>query len=104
MSERYCTTLQTECIPADQSLRKLSPMLRNNGTRRFQKAHKAVRKYIERAFGVLVARFYILEYTCLIWNGADMAVIMKACIILHNMVEEACRDTFESEMGGFDAL
>jgi hypothetical protein len=64
--------------------------------KRFSSAQEAVRKDVERAFGVLVARFHILKRPCLLRNRKDMAHIMKACIILHNMCVEARRDDYKS--------
>ena len=55
----------------------------------FAKRQEARRKEVERAFGVLKAKFGILTTPCRLWFLEEMSVIMKACIILHNMsVEE----------------
>jgi secreted protein with Ig-like and vWFA domain len=53
---------------------------------------EAVRKDIERAFGVLVARFHILKQHSLPRNRNEILMIMKACVIMHNMIVEARRD------------
>ncbi|CDF38544.1 unnamed protein product [Chondrus crispus] len=64
--------------------------------KRFSAAQEAVRKDIERAFGVLVARFHILKAPCLLRDRTTMASVMRACIIMHNMVVESRRDDYES--------
>lgn len=49
---------------------------------------EAVRKDIERAFGVLQARFHIVKNPCRQWSSDTMSDIMTCCIILHNMILE----------------
>ena len=58
----------------------------------FSKRQEDVRKDVERAFGVLQARFRILDTPCKLWNSEDMRCVIIACIILHNMVVENERD------------
>ena len=41
---------------------------------------------VERAFGVLQARWHIIAMPSRLWMLDDMKTIMKACIILHNMI------------------
>ena len=52
----------------------------------FAKKHESYRKDVERAFGVLQARFAIIRGPARFWNHEDLTFIMKACIILHNMI------------------
>jgi hypothetical protein len=54
----------------------------------FAKEQEACRKDVERAFGVLQARWHILARPCKLWFAKDMAVIIRACIIMHNMIIE----------------
>ncbi|KAH9111989.1 hypothetical protein LEN26_013342 [Aphanomyces euteiches] len=54
----------------------------------YSKMHEACRKDVERAFGVLQGRWHILAKPCKLWFKEDMAIIMRACIILHNMIIE----------------
>ena len=49
---------------------------------------------MERAFGVLQARFAITKNPALAWDPNDIGKIMKACIVLHNMIVEDERDTY----------
>ncbi|KAK2663239.1 hypothetical protein Ddye_001813 [Dipteronia dyeriana] len=50
--------------------------------------HEAVRKDVERAFGVLQSRWHIVKGPARMWNAKDLGKIMKTCIILHNMIIE----------------
>ena len=45
-----------------------------------------MRKDIERAFGVLQARFPVVRNPSNIWDKEKIGNIMRACIILHNMI------------------
>ncbi|XP_033147435.1 putative nuclease HARBI1 [Brassica rapa] len=60
----------------------------------FAKQQEAVRKDVERAFGVLQARFAIIKNPALFWDKAKIGNIMRACIILHNMIVEDERDGY----------
>ncbi|XP_024004112.1 putative nuclease HARBI1 [Eutrema salsugineum] len=55
---------------------------------KFAKYQEATRKDVERAFGVLQARFAIIKNPALFWDKAKIGNIMRACIILHNMIVE----------------
>ncbi|XP_033145190.1 uncharacterized protein LOC108871618 [Brassica rapa] len=55
---------------------------------------EATRKDVERAFGVLQARFAIVKNPALSMNKAKIGKIMRACIILHNMIVENERDGY----------
>ena len=52
----------------------------------FCKYQEACRKDVERAFGVLQARFAFVREPCKLWNRASLPTIMKSCIIKHNMI------------------
>ncbi|XP_052203949.1 uncharacterized protein LOC127809225 [Diospyros lotus] len=65
-------------IPCPQGLKK----------KHFAKAQESARKDVERAFGVLQARFAIVCGPVRFWDEETLADIMKACIIMHNMVIE----------------
>ncbi|XP_062555215.1 uncharacterized protein LOC134220234 [Armigeres subalbatus] len=58
----------------------------------FAKQQEAARKDVERAFGVLMARFAILKNPGRLWYQQDLAAIMRTCIILHNMIVEHQRE------------
>uniref|UniRef100_A0A0D3ALG2 No apical meristem-associated C-terminal domain-containing protein n=1 Tax=Brassica oleracea var. oleracea TaxID=109376 RepID=A0A0D3ALG2_BRAOL len=60
----------------------------------FAQHQEAVRKDVERAFGVLQARFAIVKNPALFWDKAKIGKIMRACIILHNMIVEDERDGY----------
>ncbi|GMF40374.1 unnamed protein product [Phytophthora fragariaefolia] len=54
----------------------------------FAKQQEAALKDVERAFGVLQKRFRILKLPSQIWYAEDMVSVIKACVILHNMIVE----------------
>jgi hypothetical protein len=58
----------------------------NNKHTTFSERQESCRKDVERAFGVLQARWKIIRYAARLWSQLDLNAIMKACIILHNMI------------------
>ncbi|XP_023637544.1 uncharacterized protein LOC111830208 [Capsella rubella] len=54
----------------------------------FAERQESCRKDVERAFGVLQARFAIVKNPALFWDKKKIGKIMRACIILHNMIVE----------------
>ncbi|XP_013695575.2 putative nuclease HARBI1 isoform X1 [Brassica napus] len=60
----------------------------------FAQHQEAARKDAERAFGVLQARFAIVKNPALFWDKVEIGKIMRACIILHNMIVEDERDGY----------
>lgn len=78
--------------------------------KKFKKVQEAVRKDIERAFGVLQIKFRMLNY-CHWWDYQDsesLTKLVKTCIILHNMVIEEEQtlgpEERDIEVREFDAL
>lgn len=65
--------------------------------RLFAKKQEARRKDVERAFDVLQARWHILTRPSTLWFREDMAVIVRACVILHNMIVEDQRGDREAD-------
>uniref|UniRef100_A0A0D3B0Q4 DDE Tnp4 domain-containing protein n=1 Tax=Brassica oleracea var. oleracea TaxID=109376 RepID=A0A0D3B0Q4_BRAOL len=59
----------------------------------FAKTQESVRKDVERAFGVLQARFAVIKNPSNLWDKSKITNIMRACIILHNMIVEDERRT-----------
>ena len=57
----------------------------------FAECHEAARKDVERAFGVLVLRFMILQHPIRMWYLDDICNLLYCCIILHNMIVEERR-------------
>ena len=55
---------------------------------------KAVRKDIERCFGVLMSRFGILAHSIRQWYRDEIKEIIDTCVIIHNMTVIAHRDDF----------
>uniref|UniRef100_A0A0D3D2J6 DDE Tnp4 domain-containing protein n=1 Tax=Brassica oleracea var. oleracea TaxID=109376 RepID=A0A0D3D2J6_BRAOL len=60
----------------------------------FAKVQEATGKDVERAFGVLQARFAIVKNPVKTLDKAKISKIMRACIILHNMIVENVRDGY----------
>ncbi|XP_057755526.1 uncharacterized protein LOC130974685 [Arachis stenosperma] len=60
----------------------------------FAQYQEGQRKDVERAFGVLQARFAIIRGPARFWEKKKLANIMRACIILHNMIVEDEIDTY----------
>ncbi|XP_074283998.1 uncharacterized protein LOC141608555 [Silene latifolia] len=60
----------------------------------FKKKHESARKDVERAFGVLQARFAIVRGAARCWHKSTLHDIMDACIIMHNMIVEDERHTY----------
>jgi hypothetical protein len=73
---------------------KSTPQIRKHQL--FAQHQEAVRKDVERAFGVLQARFAFLRHPCLIWDYEQMGQIVIACIIMHNMIVEDERETYRN--------
>ncbi|XP_028075495.1 uncharacterized protein LOC114277752 [Camellia sinensis] len=78
--------------PQWSTFEKTIPSPQGNKKKLFAAAQEATRKDVERAFGVLQARFAIVRRPACFWNTKMLKYIMKACIILHNMIIEDERD------------
>ncbi|KAF8391284.1 hypothetical protein HHK36_023586 [Tetracentron sinense] len=71
---------------------KTIPITQENRQKYFAAAQGSARKDVERAFGVLQARFVIVRGPACFWECNTLKDIMKACIIMHNMIVEDERD------------
>jgi hypothetical protein len=67
---------------------KTIPLPQNEKDRVFARCQEGARKDVERAFGVLQARFAILRGPARMWKRKTLSRIMYACIIMHNMIVE----------------
>ena len=74
---------------------KTIPSPKGNKQIHFAKSQESARKDVERAFGVLQARFAIVRGPARLWKLEVLKDIMKACIILHNMIIEDERNANE---------
>ena len=59
-----------------------------NKNKYFAKAQEAARKDVERAFRVLQSRFAIVRGAARLWDTETLGNIMKACVIMHNVIVE----------------
>jgi hypothetical protein len=67
---------------------KTIPAPQGNKKKHFAELQEGYRKDVERAFGVLQARFAIVRGPARFWIEEDLKNIMMACIIMHNMIIE----------------
>ncbi|KAG1520947.1 hypothetical protein G6F52_007186 [Rhizopus delemar] len=70
----------------------------------FAQKQEEARKDVERAFGVLKARFAIVREAARLWKKPDFCNIMQTCIILHNMIIEDERDSGLSQVVDYDGV
>ncbi|XP_072150851.1 uncharacterized protein [Setaria viridis] len=71
---------------------KTIPEPQGNKKRYFATTQEACRKDVERVFGVLQARFAIFWGLARFWDEDTIGQIMRACVIMHNMIVENERD------------
>ena len=64
----------------------------------FAKCQEATRKNVERTFGVLKFGFAIICGPLCNWQMGTMKNIILTCIILHNMIIEDERDTYNDNV------
>ncbi|XP_028051460.1 uncharacterized protein LOC114256074 [Camellia sinensis] len=83
---------------------KTIPCPQGNKKKYFAAAQESTRKDIERAFGVLQARFGIVRQPARLWKTKTLKYVMKACVVLHNMIVEDERDVNGSEDFNYDAI
>ncbi|XP_074301587.1 uncharacterized protein LOC141632988 [Silene latifolia] len=57
---------------------------------------ESCRKDVERAFGVLQARFAFIKRPCLLWDRTMMGKVLMTCIIMHNMIVGDERETYHN--------
>ncbi|XP_033132428.1 uncharacterized protein LOC103849781 [Brassica rapa] len=60
----------------------------------FAKVQESTRKDVERAFGVLQARFAIVKNPAILWDKTQIGMVMRTCIIVHNMIVENERNGY----------
>lgn len=57
----------------------------NKKSSTFAKKQESTRKDVERAFGVLQSKWGIIKNPGRLWDVVSMSLIIKTCVILHNM-------------------
>jgi hypothetical protein len=78
--------------PSWATLVKSISLPMGNKRKYFAIAQEAARKDVERTFGVFQSRFGIIRQPGRIWDTETLAFIMRACVIMHNMIVEDERD------------
>ncbi|XP_059654282.1 uncharacterized protein LOC132300998 [Cornus florida] len=79
--------------PKWATLMQTIPHLTTTKENLFAHRQEAVRKDVERVFGVLQIKWAIMQGPVRYWEKDDLRLIMKTCIILHNMIIEDERHT-----------
>ena len=58
----------------------------------------AVRSCVERVFGVLLKRFGIISRPGRLWLSAVMNLVLKTCVIIHNMITERRKEYYTEDI------
>ena len=66
----------------------------------FAQVQEGVRKSVERVFGVLFQRIHILKNPGRLWELDDMQLVMRTCVILHNMIVECRKEDYVGDGAG----
>ncbi|XP_041003954.1 uncharacterized protein LOC121249310 [Juglans microcarpa x Juglans regia] len=83
---------------------KTIPSPQGNKKKNFVAAQESARKDVERAFGVFQQRFVIVRGPSRLFKVNDLTNIMKACVILHNIIIEDERDDNQGLNMEYDQL
>uniref|UniRef100_I1Q392 DDE Tnp4 domain-containing protein n=1 Tax=Oryza glaberrima TaxID=4538 RepID=I1Q392_ORYGL len=67
----------------------------NDKVKLFAQRQESAREDVERAFGVVQKRWAIIRHPARLWEREELADIMYACIILHNMIVEDERGAYD---------
>ena len=73
---------------------KMNPAPINEKEEKYFNKYEHVKKDMERAFGVVISKFVILERQLRGWHIDDLRMLINCCIIMHNMVIEVRREFF----------
>ena len=72
--------------------------------KKYTKLQEALRKDVERAYGVLKIRFQCLENPSKLWSIARVKNMVLTCIVIHNLIiSMQCADIFFDEYMDEDA-
>ncbi|XP_041025468.1 uncharacterized protein LOC121265862 [Juglans microcarpa x Juglans regia] len=83
---------------------KTIPSPQGNKKKNFVTAQESTRKDVERAFGVPQQRFVIVHGPSRFFKVNELTNIMKACVILHNMIIEDKRDDSQGPSMEYDQV
>ncbi|XP_038722076.1 uncharacterized protein LOC120014230 [Tripterygium wilfordii] len=71
-------------------------MPQSQKAKNYARAQESARKDVEHVLGVLQSCFHIIQQPCKYFKLATMKNIMRACVILHNMIVEDERYLYKS--------
>ena len=90
-----------ECIRTRGCLQKPIKGGETVQERKYSGNQEAVRKDVERFFGVLQSRFEILRREMRGWDVEEVVKISQACVIMHNLIVRMQQNgDFRNEAGG----
>ena len=72
--------------------------LRGNRRYRFSQRQKSSRKDVERAFGVLQARFAVVHGSAKLWNPEKLWEVMTTCVIIQTIFVQDEGDGFRHRL------
>jgi hypothetical protein len=82
----FCDVLTDGIYPNYRIFQKTMNEPIVNKHKHYDVCQEAIRKDVERCFGVLQARWHILVTPSRLWFMEDLHLIVKTCINLHNMI------------------
>ena len=88
----WSISLRANFIPKWSTIGQTISDLQGPKKKLFAARQEACQKDVERAFGVLQAKFAIVAGSLCYWKKEVLHDIMTACIIMHNMIIEDERD------------
>jgi len=87
--------LSDDIYPRWAAFVKTIPLPQGAKAKLFIKRQESVGKDVKRAFGILQAHFAIIHGPARNTDKAELGMTMKACIVLHNMIAEDERDSYD---------
>ena len=91
---KMCYYLSDGIYPRWATFVKTTPLPQRAKAKLFAEHQESVRKDVERAFRVLQAHFAIVRGPTRNMDKAKLGMIMKACIILQNMIVKDEHDSY----------
>ncbi|XP_074347506.1 uncharacterized protein LOC141686367 [Apium graveolens] len=80
---------------------KTIPRVQGDKRKLFSKYQESLRKDVVTSVWCAIVRFEIVRCPVRFWDKTDLGIVIRACIIIHNMIVENERDTYATQ---FDHL